>query len=105
MDTPAVEFLPLDPDREADAARLMVAALPDVSPEGAAGFFRVMAEDPGGAVYLASEDGRPLALYVLRKVGVTSELLMIAVDPAANPDRSHDSTTRKRAGVSPLPLL
>lgn len=96
---PAVEFLPLDPDREADAARLMVAALPDVSPEGAAGFFRVMAEDPGGAVHLASEEGRPVALYVLRKVGVTTELLMIAVDPAVDPARQLELAAVRDAAI------
>jgi ribosomal protein S18 acetylase RimI-like enzyme len=97
---PAVEpaYVPLEPEREAAVARMIVAAMPNASLDGAGGFLRTMAEDPLAAVYVAPAEGDPLALYVLRKNGLATDLLLIVVDPDASPDARLEVLAVRDAG-------
>jgi hypothetical protein len=73
------------PEDELAAARMIVAAMPGASLEGASGFLRAMASDDLASVFVTPEAGDLLALYVLRKNGVVTDLLLIVVDPDADP--------------------
>ncbi|MCC6312654.1 MAG: hypothetical protein IT337_01475 [Thermomicrobiales bacterium] len=96
MESPT--FAPLEPDADAAIANLLTAAMPGVSPEGAVGFVATLRADPAASLYAAFSDDQPLALYVLRKVGVTSELLLVVVAPGAAPALDLDAQAVRDAG-------
>lgn len=95
-DRPA--FAPLEPGQDAVAASLLVAAMPGVSSDGAEGFLNAMRADTRVSLVAAFDGGQALALYVLRKVGVTTELLLVAADPASDPALGLEAAAVRDAG-------
>ncbi len=95
---PALTFDLLPPDADAAAAELFLRALPGVSDVGAAGFVAALRNDPDMTIVAAMEGGKPIAISVLRKVGVTTELLLVATDPDGDPTRQLDLAAVRDAG-------
>lgn len=91
-------FAPIEPEQEPAVASLLVSAMPGISPDGAAGFLATLRTDPGATVVAALADGQATAAYVLRKVGVTSELLLVVADPAADPALGLEAAAVRDAG-------
>ncbi len=99
MSVPALPaFAPLEPGAEPAVAALLLAAMPGITFEGATGFLAAMGEDPAATVLAALADGRAQAAYVLRKVGVTTELLLVVADPAADPALGLEAAAVRDAG-------
>jgi len=91
-------FAPPPPERDAELAGLLVRVLPGASPAGAAAFLAKLRADPAMEVYAAFAGEAPLALYVLRKVGVTSELVLVAAPPEADPALGLEAAAVRDAG-------
>jgi hypothetical protein len=95
---PPPAFAPLAPEQEPAAADLLLGAMPGLSPKGAATFLASMRQDPDTTIVAAFDGERAAALYVLRKVGVTTQLLLVAADPAADPARGLEAAAVRDAG-------
>lgn len=100
MGQPAPAFAPLgsDPEPIAAVAALLARALPGASAEGARAFLDGLLADQRTTVAAAFDGDRPLAVYVLRKVGVASELLLVAADPGTDPARGLEAAAVRDAG-------
>lgn len=96
--SPAPVFAPLEPDAEPAVAALLTAVMPGITADGAAGFLATMRANPGATVVAALAEDRVLAAYVLRKVGVTTELLLVVADPAADPALGLEASAVRDAG-------
>ncbi|MGI9252838.1 MAG: hypothetical protein ACR2J8_03760 [Thermomicrobiales bacterium] len=81
----APAYRPYVASDELGAARMIVASMPGATIEGASGFLRAMEQDERASVYVAPETGELVALYVLRKNGLATDLLLIVVDQDADP--------------------
>jgi ribosomal protein S18 acetylase RimI-like enzyme len=92
------DFVSPAPEQEATLADLLTRVLPGASPAGAAAFLRTIRDDPEMELYAAFEGDAPVALYVLRKVGVTTELVMVGVRPDADPARGLEAAAVRDAG-------
>jgi hypothetical protein len=98
MDGQRTSFAPMEPSREPAVAALLVAAVPGLTPDGARRFLAALAADPDATVVAAFDGDAALVMYVLRKVGVASELLLVAADPAADPARGLEAAAVRDAG-------
>lgn len=99
MPAPPVAFEPAPPDTDAALADLLAAAMPGVNPAGASGFLQMVRADPAMDLVAAFDGDVPLALYVLRKVGVTTELLLMLVHPDADPALALEAAAVRDAGT------
>ncbi|MFM9107058.1 MAG: hypothetical protein ACKOWF_10220 [Chloroflexota bacterium] len=95
----AVGYRPFGPEDELAAARMIVAAMPGAALSGAHSFLRAMAEDDLASVYVAPEAGDLLALYVVRKNGLATDLLLIVVDQDADPELQLERLAVRDAGA------
>lgn len=93
-----LKFDLLPPEVDGDAAELLLRALPGVSEAGATSFLATLRGNRDMTLVAALEDGKPIVISVLRKVGVTTELLLIATDPEADPARHLDLAAVQDAG-------
>ena len=92
-------FVSPPPEHDAPLADLLTHVLPGASPAGAAAFLAQLRANPSMALYAAFADGRPLALYVLRKVGVTTELVLVGVAPDADASLGLETAAVRDAGA------
>ncbi|MBA3415371.1 MAG: hypothetical protein H0U10_09125 [Chloroflexia bacterium] len=96
---PTPTFAPPPPESDEALAGLLARVLPGASPAGTAAFLAGARADPEMALYAAFAGEAPLALYLLRKVGVTTELVLVAVPPDANPALGLDAAAVRDAGA------
>lgn len=99
MDVDVPGYRPYVPGDELGAARMMVAAMPGATIEGAASFLRAMDGDDRSELFVAPETGDLLALYVLRKNGMATDLLLIVVDQDADPEIGLERLAIRDAGA------
>jgi hypothetical protein len=91
-------FAPPPPETDDALAELLTRILPGASPAGAVAFLANLRANPEMALYAAFDGETPLALYLLRKVGVTTELILVAVPPDADPALGLEAAAVKDAG-------
>ncbi len=97
MTDPAFALPP--PEADETLAKLLSQVLPGASPAGAAAFLASVRADPAMALYAAFAGEAPLALYLLRKVGVTTDLVLVAVPPDADPALGLEAAAVRDAAV------
>ncbi len=70
---------PLDPAHEAQAAAILAAATGEGTPERRREEIAAARDDPDADVYELVVDGEPVAVYILRRSGLSMEVISLAV--------------------------
>ncbi len=94
----APAFVPPPPETDEALAGLLARVLPGASQAGAAAFLAASRANSAMALFAAFEGDAPLALYLLRKVGMTTELVLVAVPPDADPALGLEAAAVRDAG-------
>ena len=96
---------PLDPLLDREAGPLLAPCTSEGTAEAGRAALALAREDPDTTVYAHVHDGKPLAVYTLRKAGLSLEVTLLGVDPAHRRQglgRACLQDALRRAGKRPL---
>lgn len=93
------KFARPEPAQDTAVARFLAGVLPGASDEGAAAFVAAARTDPSLDLFAAFAGDEPLALYLLRKVGMTTELVLVAASPEVDPAVGLEAAAVRDAGA------
>ena len=96
---------PLDPVHDRETGALLAPCTPEGTAEAGLAALAAARQDPDTTVYALFDDGTPLAVYALRRAGLSLEVTLLGVDPGHRRQglgRGCLQDALRRAGKRPL---